>query len=245
MSAAPSGGNGAGAAPATRPLVLLCECAGTIKNIAFDVLEQRAGESADVLRGSHWCDRQGQARLRELMEAGDGRQLVFAGCSQDFAARRLHKLMARGLHVEIADIREGCSWVHGDDVAAVTDKAACIVASSIAYPDATADTMSRAERRNAVVVIGGGVAGTQAAAELAQMGHPVELVSGGPSWAAAPPASAPCSPPTTAASACQLPTPRPAPVSASIATSPSTIPTCASGASPRWPRSAVTPAISR
>ena len=105
-----------------------------------------------------------------------GRQLVFAGCSQDFAARRLQKLFARGLQLEIADIREGCSWVHGDDVAAVTDKAMRIVASSIAYPDAPADTMSYAERHDTVVVIGGGVAGTQAAAELAQMGHQVELI---------------------------------------------------------------------
>ena len=36
--------------------------------------------------------------------------------------------------------------------------------------------MSYAERRDTVVVIGGGVAGTQAAAELAKMGHPVELI---------------------------------------------------------------------
>ena len=36
--------------------------------------------------------------------------------------------------------------------------------------------MAYAERRDAVVVIGGGVAGTQAAAELAQMGHHVDLV---------------------------------------------------------------------
>ncbi len=167
---------------AALPLVLLCECAGTMKNIDFDHLETHVGLHADTLRGTHWCSRGGQARLLELMdsgaggEAGDDRQLVFAGCAQDFAARRFHKLMARGLQLEIADIREGCSWVHGDDVAAVTDKAARIVDSSIAYPDAPADTMSYAERHDTVVVIGGGVAGTQAAAELAQMGHHVELV---------------------------------------------------------------------
>ena len=158
------------------PLVLLCECAGTLKNIDFDRLEQHAGLHADVRRGDHWCSRVGQARMLELMEAGDGRQLVFAGCSPDFAARRFQKLMARGLQLEIADIREGCSWVHGDDFAAVTDKAARIVDSSIAYPDAPADAVSYAERHDTVVVIGGGVAGTQAAAELAQMGHHVELV---------------------------------------------------------------------
>ena len=39
-----------------------------------------------------------------------------------------------------------------------------------------ADTMATPTARDTVVVIGGGVAGTQAAAELAQMGHHVELV---------------------------------------------------------------------
>jgi heterodisulfide reductase subunit A len=168
--------SGSGGGASQRPLVLLCECAGTMKNIDFDGLEQHALANADVLRGDHWCSRVGQAQMLEQMEAGDGRPLVFAGCSQDFAARRFQKLLARGLQLEIADIREGCSWVHGGDAAAVTDKAARIVDSSVAFPDALADTMSYAERHDTVVVIGGGVAGTQAAAELAQMGHHVELV---------------------------------------------------------------------
>ena len=172
-----SNGNGSVAdSGSTRPLVLLCECAGTMKNIAFDRLEAEAGQSADTLRGRHWCSREGQARMLELMEAGDSRPLVFAGCSQDFAARRFHKLLSRGLQLEVADIREGCSWVHGDDVDAVTDKAVRVIRSSVAYPDAPANVMAYAERNDSVVVIGGGVAGTQAAAELAQMGHHVELV---------------------------------------------------------------------
>ena len=102
-------------------LVLLCECAGTLKNIDFDRLEAHVGLHAEIMRGDHWCSRAGQAQVLELMEAGDGRPLVFAGCSPDFAARRFQKLMARGLQLEIADIREGCSWVHGGGDA-VTDK---------------------------------------------------------------------------------------------------------------------------
>jgi heterodisulfide reductase subunit A len=145
-------------------------------NIDFDRLEAAAREHAEVLRGRHWCSREGKARLLELMEAGDGRKLVFAGCSTDFAARRFQKLRARGLHLEIADIREGCSWVHDHDVAAVTDKAIRLVEAAVAYPAAVADELAHGHRRDEVLVIGGGVAGTQAAAEIAQMGHRVELV---------------------------------------------------------------------
>jgi len=158
------------------PVVILCECAGTMENIDFDRLEAATRERAEVLRGRHWCSREGRARLLELMEAGDGRRLVFAGCSADFAARRFQKLRARGLHLEVADIREGCSWVHGADVAAVTDKAVALVVAAVTYPAAVADELAHTHRRSEVLVIGGGVAGTQAAAEIAQMGHRVELV---------------------------------------------------------------------
>ena len=162
--------------------MLLCECAGTLPNIDFDELAMFAGMKADVLRGVTWCNREGQARLLELMEAGAGgeagdeRRLVFAGCSQDFANRRFNRLLQRGLAMSVADIREGCAWVHGDDVAAVTDKACRIVDAALAYPEAPADKLVRDKKVDSVLVIGGGVAGTQAAAELAQMGHHVELV---------------------------------------------------------------------
>ena len=111
---------------ADRPLVLLCECAGTMDNIDFDALERRLAPAADIVRGTHWCSRQGQAGLLEIMES-ESRRPVFAGCSRDFSDRRFHRLHARGLRLETADIREGCSWVHGGDTAAVTDKAARIV----------------------------------------------------------------------------------------------------------------------
>jgi heterodisulfide reductase subunit A len=155
---------------------MLCECAGTMPNVDFDELAMFVGLKAEVLRDARWCSREGQARLLELMEAGDNRQLVFAGCSQDFSNRRFHRLLSRGLRMEIADIREGCAWVHGEDTAAVTDKAARIVDTALTFPGAPVDLLARENKVDTVLVIGGGVAGTQAAAELAQMGHTVELV---------------------------------------------------------------------
>ena len=143
-----------------KPRVLLCECAGTMANIDFDGLEQAVSGSAEIDRSTVWCSREGQARLLEMTEADDGRPLVFAGCSQDFAARRFHRLLSRGLKMEVADIREGASWVHDGDVPAVTGKAASIIASTIGYPAPSNDTLVREHRENSVLVIGGGVAGT-------------------------------------------------------------------------------------
>jgi len=175
-AAAGAGAMAAATAAGPRPRVLLCECAGTMANIDFDRLAAAIATEAEVVRGAHWCGREGRAQLLEIMERGDERRLIFAGCSADFAARRFQKLTARGLRMEVADIREGCSWVHGDDVDAVTRKALSLVEAAVRFPATTADVLSHGRRENSVLIIGGGVAGTQAAAELAQMGHRVELV---------------------------------------------------------------------
>ena len=157
----------------------------------------------------------------------------------------LPKLFARGLQLEIADIREGCSWVHGDDVAAVTGKAERIVDSSVAYPDAPADTMAYAERRDTVVVIGGGVAGTQAAAELAKMGHHVELIERRPFLGGRAARIGTVFPTNDCGQCLPAGDAQAARASASTATSPSTTRTSPCAAAPRWSPSAAAPATSR
>ena len=169
MSAAPTAG--------ARPLVLLCECAGTMPNLDFPRLAAELDGEAEVRRDGYWCGRRGQAVIRELAAAAPGRRIVLAGCGRDFAARRFRRLLDRGVRLEVADIREGCSWVHPvDDADAVTDKAARILRAAVRWPEPADDRLAFGRRRQEVVVIGGGVAGTQAAVELAQMGHPVHLV---------------------------------------------------------------------
>ena len=123
-----------GVAAATR--VLVCECAGTMAaNVDFNLLERGlAADGGVVERRRVWCGAEGQARLAELSEDESDERLVFVGCSADSVAQRFGRLLAQDLELEVADVREGCSWVHGDDRAAVTDKALRIARAVARFP---------------------------------------------------------------------------------------------------------------
>ena len=81
----------------------------------------------------------------------------------------------------MANIREQCSWVTPDRKAA-TRKAQDIVRVAVArskwlYPQ----DEEQIPVKDAALVVGGGVAGMQAALDLADAGHPVYLVEKKPS----------------------------------------------------------------
>jgi heterodisulfide reductase subunit A len=82
----------------------------------------------------------------------------------------------------MANIREHCSWVHIQDPSAATKKAQDIVKAAVArarwlYPQEEEQLPVTA----ATLIIGGGVAGIQAALDLADAGHQVYLVEQEPS----------------------------------------------------------------
>jgi heterodisulfide reductase subunit A len=84
--------------------------------------------------------------------------------------------------MEMANIREHCSWVHGHDSQAATRKAKGIVKTAVArarwlHPQQE----EQLPVVDAALVIGGGVSGIQAALDLADAGHQVYLVEKEPS----------------------------------------------------------------
>jgi len=84
--------------------------------------------------------------------------------------------------MEMANLREHCSWVHPGDMDGATAKAKDLVASAVARArllQPQEELVVNVTRR--ALVIGGGVAGIEAAIELADAGHPVTLVEKSPS----------------------------------------------------------------
>ena len=127
------------------------------------------------------CSDQGQAGIKKDIKEQKLNRVVVASCSP-----RLHEPTFRktcedaGLNkylFEMANIREHCSWVHLYDRKAGTEKAKDLVKMAVAK----ATLLQPAEEievpiTRRTLVIGGGVAGIQAALDLADTGYKVYLV---------------------------------------------------------------------
>ena len=132
------------------------------------------------------CSDQGQEGIKRDIKERKLNRVVVASCSP-----RLHEPTFRkacedaGLNkylFEMANIREHCSWVHLYDRASGTEKAKDLVKMAVAK----AALLEPAEEievpiNRKALVIGGGVAGIQAALDLADTGYKVYLVEKEPS----------------------------------------------------------------
>ncbi len=175
----------------TRKLgVYVCHCglniAGTVDCEA--VAEYAAGlEKVAVSRHDKYlCSEPGQKLIKnDIAEYGlDG--IVVASCSPRLHEPTFRKCISEaGLNpylLEIANLREQCSWVHGHDKGGATLKAKDLVRSAVARASRLRirEEVEVPVNRSALV-IGGGVGGIQAALDLADSGYDVFLVEKQPS----------------------------------------------------------------
>jgi len=174
----------------TRIGVYVCHCG---RNIAGVVDCAAVAEYAASLPGvalsrheAYLCSEPGQNLIKkDIAEQGINR-VVVGSCSP-----RLHEptfrqcIHAAGLNpylLEMANLREQCSWVHGHDPEGATLKARDLVRSAVARARELAEREElEVPVANATLVIGGGVAGIQAALDLADSGVKVVLVEKQPS----------------------------------------------------------------
>jgi heterodisulfide reductase subunit A len=168
--------------------VYICHCG---VNIASTVNIEQMREFAcrmpqvSVARDyQYMCSDPGQELIKKDIKALALDRIVIASCSP-----RMHETMFRkaiqstGLNpyfLEMANIREQCSWVHPDKKQG-TQKARALVASALArvsLHEPLQETEASVVGR--VLVVGGGIAGIQSSLDIAEAGFEVCLVEKSP-----------------------------------------------------------------
>ena len=169
--------------------VFVCWCGENIaRNVDVEAVAAEAAQLPGVrtaLSYKYMCSEPGQALMRrKIAEEGLG-AVVVSACSPHMHLRTFRRAAAaEGVNpyrVEMANIREHCSWVHHDRGEA-TAKAADLVRMAVAKArlDRPLEPICVPVARR-VMVVGGGVAGIQAALDVADAGHQVVLLEREPS----------------------------------------------------------------
>ncbi|MDR0521357.1 MAG: CoB--CoM heterodisulfide reductase iron-sulfur subunit A family protein [Planctomycetaceae bacterium] len=169
--------------------VFTCWCG---ENIARTVDCQKVSEEAAKIPGVHcsltykyMCSDPGQQLIRKQIQETGIDAVVVAACSPHMHLKTFRKACElAGLNpflVEQANIREHCSWVHPDKEQA-TAKAIDIIRMAVEKVKHNhALKMIEVPVTKRAMVIGGGVAGIQAALDIASAGYEVVLVEKEPS----------------------------------------------------------------
>jgi heterodisulfide reductase subunit A2 len=134
---------------------------------------------------SYMCSDPGQLLIKNDIKNEGLNRVVVASCSPRMHEPTFRKaIQAAGINpyfLEMANIREQCSWVHEDREEA-TAKAKKLLAASVAKVrllEALEEREVEAER--SALIIGAGIAGIQAALDIADAGFKVYLVEKSPS----------------------------------------------------------------
>jgi heterodisulfide reductase subunit A len=170
--------------------VFVCECglniAGTVDCNALSEDAKTLKDVVCVVQNKYTCADPGQNEIKNAIGEYNLNRVVVASCTPKIHEPTFRQCVAEaGLNpylFEMANIREHCSWVHPHDRGKATEKAKDLIRSAVSR----ARYLERQEEATVPVtqsalVIGGGVAGMQAALEIADAGFPVYLVERQPS----------------------------------------------------------------
>ncbi len=168
--------------------VFVCWCGSNIaatvdvKAVA-EALKSEAGVvfSTDY---QYMCSENGQAMIRQAIKEHQLTGIVVCSCSPRMHEATFRKTaVSAGLNpymVEIANIREQCSWIH-KNVPEGTEKAIVLARAAVAKLHQNAPlTAGTSPVTKRALVIGGGIAGIQSALDVADAGFEVDIVEKSP-----------------------------------------------------------------
>ncbi len=164
--------------------VFVCHC-GTNIAATVDVkavAEALSHESGVVISQEYqyMCSEAGQNLIKDSIREYGLTGVVVCSCSPRMHENTFRKAAAAaGLNpylVEIANIREQCSWIH-KDIATATEKAIILGKAAVAKVHLNAPlTAGESPVAKRALVIGGGIAGIQTALDIAEAGFEVDIV---------------------------------------------------------------------
>ncbi len=164
--------------------VFVCHC-GT--NIAATVDVKAVAEALSRENGvvysadyQYMCSESGQNLIKDAIRDYKLTGVVICSCSPRMHEATFRKAaQAAGLNpymVEVANIREQCSWIH-KDVREGTEKAIILGRAAIAKVHLNAPLQAgESPVTKRALVIGGGIAGIQTALDIAEAGFEVDIV---------------------------------------------------------------------
>ncbi len=169
--------------------VYVCQCGS---NIAATVDTEAVARFAASLDGvvlarvnKYTCSDPGQAIIRNDIKEYKLDRVIVASCTprmhEPTFRRTLESAGLNPYYLEMANIREQVSWVHpaGEDT---TNKAKDLVAAAVERVQLHQALYPRKSPiEPAALVVGGGIAGIQAALDIADAGYKVYLVEREPS----------------------------------------------------------------
>ncbi|MBQ4043644.1 MAG: CoB--CoM heterodisulfide reductase iron-sulfur subunit A family protein [Clostridia bacterium] len=168
--------------------VFVCWCGSNIAATVdvVQVAETLRNEPGVVISENYayMCSQSGQDLIKNAIREHSLTGIVVCSCSPRMHENTFRKTAAAaGLNpymVEIANIREQCSWVHKDMVSG-TEKAIILGRAAIAKLHLNAPlTAGQSPVTKRALVIGGGIAGIQTALDIADAGFPVDIVEKAP-----------------------------------------------------------------
>lgn len=164
--------------------VFVCWCGSNIAaTVDVEKVAEALGQEPGVVFSANYqymCSQAGQELIQDAIREHRLTGVVICSCSPRMHENTFRKTVEKaGLNpymLEIANIREQCSWIHKDKLTA-TEKAVILGRTAIAKVQLnTPLTAGTSPVRKRALVIGGGIAGIQTALDIAEAGFPVDIV---------------------------------------------------------------------
>jgi heterodisulfide reductase subunit A len=165
--------------------VFICHCGSNIASVVdVEAVVQRTSKLPYVVlaeRNVYTCADDTQDQMKEKIIKHRLNRVIVASCTP-----RTHEAIFRdtlrdaGLNpylLEMANIRDQCSWVHSGEPDKATEKAKDLVRMTVGRVKGLKPlTEGTVPVKNSALVIGGGIGGMTAAFAIAEEGYPVHLV---------------------------------------------------------------------